>query len=607
MASAPTVPAVAGGRCYARAIAVAICLNRATERTECAGSILSNERTSFIANSQKGRQTLEDGWAGDESPFHVGEQEVQERLGVRDIEDWARRVIRPFMPEHQRTFHTSLPFLVAGALDQECRPWATLLTGPEAFTTSPDPRTLIMEVLNLTGDPLESALTPGAHLGLLGIDLVSRRRNRINGRVRENARNRLIFEVDQAFGNCPQYIRERQWIRDDAISSGTSEVFEKLTAKHRDWIAAADTFFIASSYSGEGSEPIYGMDVSHRGGEPGFVRVVDDNRILFPDFAGNNHFNTLGNIILNPKVGFLFIDFSSGSLLQLTGRASIDWDSEAVAQIPGARRIIEFEIDELYERTSSIPLRWQASADSVRSLRLIEKTQESAEVASFVFEARDGAPLAEFKAGQFLPIELEVPGMDSAISRTYSLSGSPSSARYRICVKRESTGIASRYLHNELEVGAIIDARRPAGEDLMLPCAQCPVALVSAGIGITPMLSLLHALVEEDSERTVWFIHGARDGEHHVMTEETKNLSSQRQNVQLHVSYSKPRENDKFGRDFDNEGRVNGRLVSEIVTVPNAHYMLCGPTSFMAEIQSVLARHDIPADRIHAESFGPKG
>lgn len=549
---------------------------------------------------------MEDGWTGSESPFHAGEQEVQERLGVRDIEDWARRVVRPFMPAQHQSFHTSLPFLVAGALDQHGRPWATLLTGPDGFTTSPDPKTLMMEALNLAGDPLEDALNAGAHLGLLGIELATRRRNRVNGRVREHSHNRLVFEVDQAFGNCPQYIRERECTR-VAMTAGNSNVHKQLTPKQRDWITKADTFFIASGHIGDNSDPIYGMDVSHRGGEPGFVRVMDDRRIQFPDFAGNNHFNTLGNITLNPSVGFLFIDFPSGSLLQLTGRASIDWDSDAVASIPGARRIVDFEIDELYERTSSIPLRWAASADSVRSLRLTQKTRETDEITSFEFEARDGAPLSTFEAGQYLPIELEVPANEGAVSRTYSLSGPPSTARYRISVKRESKGIASRYLHDEVDVGAIIDARTPAGEDLMLPCVQCPVALISAGVGITPMLSLLHALVEEESERQVWFIHGARDSDQHAMAQETRDLASRRENIHLHFAYSKPRRNDKLGKDFDNEGRVTGQLVTNIVTTPNTHYLLCGPKGFMAEVQGVLDDRGVPPEHIHTESFGPKG
>ncbi len=541
------------------------------------------------------------------SPFHAGEQEVQERLGVGDIEDWARKVVRPFLPEQHREFHTSLPFLVAAAMDEQGRPWATLLTGPDGFITSPDPRSLVMDGVSLDGDPLSGALSSGRHLGLLGIELANRRRNRINGRVRAGGDDRLIFDVDQSFGNCPQYIREREWTRVENDSSGSNEKFDRLTANQSEWIGRADTFFIASGYIGDGDSPTFGMDASHRGGEPGFVQVIDDKRILFPDFAGNNHYNTLGNIVLNPKVGFLFVDFPTGSLLHLTGRASIDWESEAVVKIPGARRIVTLEIDEIRERRSAVPLRWEESADFVRSLRLVEMIRESEEITSFEFEARDGAPLPMFEAGQYLPIELEVPGIDGPVSRTYSLSGPPSTERYRISVKREPKGIASRHLHDRVEVGAIIDARHPAGEDLMLPCAQCPVALISAGVGITPMMSLLHELAEEGGERPVWFIHGARDGARHVLSKETRDLAERRQAVTLHFAYSSPGSDETLGKDFDSEGRIDGQLVTALVDAPDAHYLLCGPTGFMAGIQDALERNGVPPENIHTESFGPKG
>ena len=346
---------------------------------------------------------MNDSGTENSSPFHPGEHEVQERMGVRDIEDWARKVVRPFMPDEHRDFHTALPFFVAAARDHQERPWVTLLTGPEGFVTSPDPETLVMAATPVAGDALEGALSSGGHLGLLGIELASRRRNRINGRVHENDSGHLVFSVDQAFGNCPQYIRERAWRRVDETPAGSPVQGRRLTPSQTSWISSADTFFIASGHDGEGESPTLGMDASHRGGEPGFVEVVSETRLQFPDFAGNNHFNTIGNLVLDPRAGFLFVDFVSGSLLQLTGRATIDWESEAIAAIPGARRLVAFDIEEIVELPSAVPLRWDATADSVRSLRLIEKTPESEDITSFVFEARDGGPLPLYEAGQYLP------------------------------------------------------------------------------------------------------------------------------------------------------------------------------------------------------------
>jgi ferredoxin-NADP reductase/predicted pyridoxine 5'-phosphate oxidase superfamily flavin-nucleotide-binding protein len=548
----------------------------------------------------------------DPSPFHAGERQVQERLGVRDIEGWGRKVVRPYLPEQHRAFHTALPFLVIAARDGKGRPWASLLVGPEGFVASPDPRSLVIAAKPVAGDALEGALVEGADLGILGIELATRRRNRVNGRITAAHANAIRFAVEQAFGNCPQYIREREWRPVDGAPAGPAKRGTRLTSSQRDWIAAADTFFIASGHSGysgdnggEGDSPVYGMDASHRGGDPGFVEVAGATRLLFPDYAGNNHFNTIGNLVLDPRAGLLFVDFESGSLLQLTGRAAIDWDSDAVARYPGARRLVAFEIDGIVELPAAVPLRWDANAESVRSLRLVEKTRESADVTSFVFEARDGGPLPAHRAGQHLPIELHVPGVEQPVRRTYSLSGAPSDRRYRISVKREPHGLASRHLHDSVEVGTILDARTPAG-DFLLPCRRCPVVLVSAGVGVTPLASILHDLAATESGYPIWFVHGARDGDHHPLAEEVRAIAVENPDVRVHVAYSRPRPEDELGTHYDSAGRIDGELLERLVRDLDAHFMLCGPTGFMAEIQESLEARSVPGDRIHTESFGPK-
>jgi len=541
-----------------------------------------------------------------DSPFHRGEREVQERLGVRDIEDWARMVVRQDLPEQHRAFYRALPFLVAAARDAGGRPWATLLTGPVGFIGSPDPQSLVIDTRPVPGDALDSTFVAGADIGILGIEPASRRRNRVNGRLQGGGNDALVFAVDQSFGNCPQYIRERQWRWVDDEPAGTPERGTSLTPAQRAWIDNADTFFIASGHRGDGDSPTFGMDASHRGGERGFVAVTSATRLVFPDYAGNNHFNTIGNLALDPRAGLLFVDFETGGLLQLTGRTTIDWDSDAVARSPGARRLVAFDIEEIVELPAAVALRWDADADSVRSLRLIDKIPESDDVTSFVFEARDGGPLPPFKAGQHLPIELSAPDHGDPIRRTYSLSGGPDLGRYRISVKREPYGIVSRHLHDRVEPGTILDARKPAG-DFVLPCSGCPIVLVSAGVGVTPMVSMLHALAAEDDERPVWFVHGARDGDHHPLADEVRALAAADPSVRTHVAYSRPRPEDQSGVDYQSIGRVDGSLLAGIISNADAHYLLCGPTRFMADVQTDLQRRGVPAEQIHTESFGPAG
>lgn len=537
------------------------------------------------------------------SPFHCGEQIVQERLGVREIEDWARKVVRGYLPDEHRDFYTALPFLVVGARDKDGRPWATLLESPNGFVTSPDDRHLRIEATPAVGDALEGGFETGSDLGILGIELATRRRNRVNGRVVEKTTGGVTLRVDQTFGNCPQYIRERAWHRVSDVTHGKPVRGSALTSSQQAWIESADTFFIATGYRGKRETPTFGMDASHRGGNRGFVEVLGQSRIRFPDYAGNNHFNTIGNIVLDPRAGLLFIDFEKGSLLQLSGSASIDWESEELGSKPGARRLVVLDIEKIIELPAAVTLRWDADADSVRSLRLIEKIRESDDVTSFKFETRDGGPLAVFEPGQHLPIEVSIPAI-GRIGRTYSLSSSPNDTKYRITVKREPNGLVSRHLHDHVEPGSIIESRRPAG-DFMMACNICPLVLVSAGVGVTPMMSILRSVTADGDQRLVWFIHGVRNGLHHPFAHEIRDLSKNRPNLRIHVAYSKPRQEDRLGFDYDSEGRVNGALLARLVKHSEAHYFLCGPTGFMADIQSDLERQGISPERVHAESFGP--
>ena len=433
----------------------------------------------------------------------------------------------------------------------------------------------------------------------------------MNGRIAAHRSGVVIFEVEQAFGNCPQYIRERAWRRVENEPPGQPSKNNTLTSAQEEWIASADTFFIASGYRAKGDSATFGMDASHRGGERGFVRVAGKTRLEFPDYAGNNHFNTIGNLLLDPRAGFLFIDFETGSLLQLTGKATIDWNPQAGAKLsgahlPGARRLVAFDIEEIIELPSALALRWEADAGSMRSLRLTEKIRESADVTSFVFEARDAGSLPSFEAGQHLPIELEIPDLAEPVRRTYSLSGAPGHGRYRISVKREARGLASRHLHDHVEPGAILEARNPAG-DFLMSCSECPVVLVSAGVGLTPMVSMLHALAEDDGGRPVWFIHGARDGDHHPLAREVRALAAKQSGIQVHVAYSRPTPEDEHGIDYDSHGRIDAALLASLINDRGTHYFLCGPIRFMADVQTGLERHGVPSGQIHTESFGPTG
>lgn len=292
------------------------------------------------------------------SPFHEGEQRVQRRVGVRRVEGWARKVIRSEMPDQHRDFYRELPLVVAAARDTAGRPWVTLLTGEAGFVSSPDARTLRVEVQPLANDALAGAFQAGADIGFLGIDFASRRRNRVNGRLVAERTGGLTLRVDQSFGNCPRYIHQRQWRR-VTPAPGRARRGASLCAVQQAWVRQAQTFFIASGFRGSGEGAAFGMDASHRGGPAGFVRVDDALTLGFPEYAGNNLFNTLGNLVMDPRVGLLFVDFERGSLLQLTGHARIEWSSSEAQGAREGLRWVHVNVEEVVEQPGVLPLRWQ--------------------------------------------------------------------------------------------------------------------------------------------------------------------------------------------------------------------------------------------------------
>lgn len=547
------------------------------------------------------------------TPFHAGELEAQRRAGVERDASAAGCFIRDHMPEQHRDFFSMLPFVVIAGGDDKGRPWVTILEGAEGFIASPDPASLTIEAALDAQDPLSSALAAETAVGLLGIELVTRRRNRLNGMIRP-AGNAFVIDVQQSFGNCPQYIRERKWRRVEP-STLPATVSDHLSSKQRARIRAADTFFIGSGFdesaSHEGGEgKARGYDASHRGGEPGFVQITEGGTLRIPDYAGNNFFNTLGNLILDPRVGLLFVDFETGGMLQITGHASIDW-APTESHDPNARRMIEVTVEQVVDRPSALALRWHREEDTLLRLEVVDKVIESDQITSFHLADVEGRALPSFKAGQHLPIKLVIsdqfqPNRSGCIARSYSLSGSPFDETYRLSIKRERKGVASRYLHDQVEIGDRIDARRPSGE-FVVPAGRSPLVLISAGVGITPMLSMLHSLVAETAERPVWFVHGARNGKVHAFRGEVDALAARSKSVTRLVFYSAPGADDTMGADYDVQGRITAADVLGLEAGPDASYLLCGPARFLGDISAGLEAGGVSPDRIGFEMFGPAG
>ena len=303
------------------------------------------------------------GWSRPESPFHQGELAIQSRLGAQErMDKQGRRMIREYLPEQHRQFFAQLPYAIAGTVDALGHPWASILVGQPGFFASPDERSFRVAAKPLVGDPLADILAEGIDIGFLGIELHSRRRNRANGVVTQVDADGFSVQVKQSFGNCPKYIQARsfEWVETGAGAATPIREISTLSEPERAAIAAADTFFIATAYQNSDAGIASGVDVSHRGGKPGFVRVEDDDTLTVPDFSGNCHFNTIGNIELNPQAGLLFVDFVQGDLLYLTGAAEVIWDAAEASAYAGAERLMRFHPEIGYRVEGSLPLRWSA-------------------------------------------------------------------------------------------------------------------------------------------------------------------------------------------------------------------------------------------------------
>ncbi len=303
----------------------------------------------------------------EQSPWHAGERHLQAAVGVaeRMAVVWPK-VIRDHLPEQHRDFYPLLPYLMLGVVDEQGIPWATMLEGAPGFAHSPAPRILQVDSLPSASDPARAAFHSGAAVGLLGIDLNTRRRNRLNGRIGNLDHAGFSVDVVHAYGNCPKYIQLRP-VDGIARKPGTQlERLNGLDAAAQEMIRNADTFFVAS-YADVGGER--SVDVSHRGGNTGFVRVEGDV-LSIPDFAGNLFFNTLGNLQLNPVAGLLFIDFASGDVLHVAGRTSLILDGPQVASFDGAQRLWTVTVEHLVRRPAALALSWQFAAFSPHSLAM---------------------------------------------------------------------------------------------------------------------------------------------------------------------------------------------------------------------------------------------
>jgi ferredoxin-NADP reductase/MOSC domain-containing protein YiiM len=239
-----------------------------------------------------------------------------------------------------------------------------------------------------------------------------------------------------------------------------------------------------------------------------------------------------------------------------------------------------------------------------RPLKVARVDVESASVVSLVFEALDPSPLPAALPGQFLVLKLQPKPDAPPILRNYSMSGAPGANAYRVSIKQEVNGAASSFLHRSVKVGDTLQVSAPRGNFTLRPGDQ-PVVLVSAGIGATPLLAMLHALASVRSGRQVWWLYGARNRSEHPFAQESRDLLKTLASGRSHIAYSQPRPEDRLGQDYDSPGHLSVLVFAELGVPQNADFYLCGPSSFLGSFTAGLKAWGVPATRVYSEIFGP--
>ncbi|WP_368184944.1 pyridoxamine 5'-phosphate oxidase family protein [Aestuariibius sp. HNIBRBA575] len=570
--------------------------------------------------------------------FHLGEQQAQARAGrLEAMKPIGKIAIRPFMPDQHRAFFEQLPFVVMGSVDDHGWPWASILTGGKGFIDSPTNKRLSITAQPLPDDPLAASLTAGAPVGLLGIELATRRRNRMNAQITSQTADNVQLDVVQSFGNCPQYIQTRalRFVRAPAaqIERQATDKFRELDAAARDFIANSNTFFVSSYVQPDRNPVAEGVDVSHRGGRSGFVKV-DGNTLTIPDYSGNNFFNTIGNFLVNPKAGLMFPDFETGDVLMLTGRVEMLWDDHPEVQaFHGAERGWRFHLDHGLRIYDALPFRaqfgdyspnalmadnWDMSQarqqaeqhrNTWRPLRVAAIKDESDVIRSFTLEPVDDTPLLPFEPGQFLTMRADL-GAGKPVTRTYSMSSAPGDLRYRISVKREPNGAMSNYLHDAVRVGDVIETKAPKGAFYMDALDQRPVVLIAGGVGITPMMSMTRHVLNEGIRkrhlRPTTILHAAQTTKDRAFFDDFRAAEAQSNGKLRYFSIiEKPSQDEQQGVDFHASGFIDAPLIQAALPYDDYDFYLCGPPRFMQAIYDALRALGAQDARIFAEAFGP--
>lgn len=299
--------------------------------------------------------------------FHEGERSLHKKLEIEERQhQLGLRMVRDYIPDQHREFFAMLESVHIGAVDSDGHPWAIIRTGTPGFLSSPDDKTLLISSSPLSGEPKDLNFRVGAKTSVVGIEFETQRRNRLNATIDAAADGTLSLRVDQSYGNCPKYIQIRNKTPTGPTPPKDPVTATKLNAADKQQIAQADTLLIASRAAKLGDDPRAGIDINHRGGMPGFVTVLDDQTLQFPDYKGNSFYNTYGNILTDNRIGLQFVDFETGTLLNIKGTAELVEDMND-GQLPLMGRGLRTTVQSVTRSEGALPIRYTFSDYSDRN------------------------------------------------------------------------------------------------------------------------------------------------------------------------------------------------------------------------------------------------
>lgn len=318
----------------------------------------------------------------------------------------------------------------------------------------------------------------------------------------------------------------------------------------------------------------------------------------------------VGQLSIVAGAGLLGLLFLQGGIY-VASSARRAWFARKERELARRRLELQIEVAKLQcEELEQKKLSWSG----YRKFVVKRKVQHCHDTFSFYLEPHDRKTLPTFKPGQYLTFQLNIPGLAKPVVRCYSLSDCPRSDFYRVTIKRATppteitdapVGVASSYFCDKVEEGHILDVRAPAGNFFLDTTIERPVVLISGGVGITPMLSMLTCLVENRSRREIWFFFGARNGTEHIEKERLNAIARESENVRLHVCYSKPRPEDRVGEDYHHAERVSVDLMKRLLPSSNYDFFICGPGPMMNTITTDLKEWGVPDKHVFFEAFGP--